>query len=792
MKTMQFYSALVAVLLGGLLLNPPARAQYTADYQTNIISGVTSNWVDNPSNPNAGYVVGSNYVDDALVINGGGVLSNSNGYIGYEVGANDNSAFVSDAGSAWSNNVNLYVGYSGADNELTISNSGAVYSPNSYLGYNSNSDDNVVLVSGTGSAFETANLIIGYSGAGNQLIIANSAVVYGGELGYNISSSNNLVEVNGTGSTWYGSGNIGFLGAGNQLIVTNGGTVYDEVGDVGGVASSSNNVALVTGSGSVWNNVALNVGPGAGGSNWLIIVSGGVVYDGYALVGCDGSSSNTVLVSGISSVWNNDGTLTIGEVGWGNHVTITNGGAVYDQIAYLGYEEQTFGNNASNSVFVSGSGSVWGTSGNLYIGYTSAGNQMTIADGGVVDDKNGYVGLLGGVDNKALVIGTGSVWNNNGDLSISSNSVAQANELIVTNGATVYDNNALVGGSPSSGTTGSVVWVAGNGATWWNAGNLAVGGQNEIGNTINIGAGGSVVASNLYSYGETQGSQYANGITVSGGALYVTNNLHDSMLNLNVPILQGGGPYSWAGMLTVNSGTVTVDSLIMTNYYIPGATPRYTFGGVNFNGGGLSTKSTTISNGVAFVVGNGTNIATLNLATGGSGIYSFGDGLTISSNAFLTGCGTIEGSVVVNPGGTVLANCDGTLAFTGIVTNNGTMQALNGSVLESYGLIVNNGVIDIRGGTTNFPGGFINNGIVITTNNFPVITTIQVVGSDVEISVKTGNGSTYIFEETTNLTGASWTPVIEFTGTGSVTTFIDPGAATLPQRFYRVGLVPSP
>jgi hypothetical protein len=212
----------------------------------------------------------------------------------------------------------------------------------------------------------------------------------------------------------------------------------------------------------------------------------------------------------------------------------------------------------------------------------------------------------------------------------------------------------------------------------------------------------------------------------------------------------------------------------------------------SFDGGLLSSGGTAVTNSQTFFVGDGTDAATFQLASGGTGIHSFANGLTISSNAFLTGCGTIEGSVVVNPGGTVVANCGGALTFTGIVTNNGTMQALNGSVLEAYSNLVNNGVIDIRSGTTNFHGGFVNNGIVITTTNFPVITAIQLLGPDIEISVTTGDGNTYLFEEATNLIGGGWMPVIEFDGTGSVTTFIDPGAALLPQRFYRVGLVPSP
>ena len=55
-------------------------AQYAGNSQTNIISGVVSNWTGD-------YLVGSNTFADALLIQNGGVLSNGNGYLGYEIGA---------------------------------------------------------------------------------------------------------------------------------------------------------------------------------------------------------------------------------------------------------------------------------------------------------------------------------------------------------------------------------------------------------------------------------------------------------------------------------------------------------------------------------------------------------------------------------------------------------------------------------------------------------------------------------------------------------------------------------
>jgi T5SS/PEP-CTERM-associated repeat protein len=379
---------------------------------------------------------------------------------------------------------------------------------------------------------------------------------------------------------------------------------------------------------------------------------------------------------------------------------------------------------------------------------SEGGDSLIISNGGAV---YGGVSLAGYGEESVLVTGTGSVLNATGGIGIGG---ITENSLTISDGGAVYSGSAIL-----QATMGGYAQVTGAGSVWSIGGNLVL--DEEVG--LTIANGGAVFAPSVSVSGESA-------LLFRGGGLYVTNGLGTGGLEV--------GGY---GELTLNGGTVTVNQL--------SADGTSSF---SFTSGLLTSGGTVVSNAQNFAVGDGTDAATFQLASGGSGIHSFANGLTISSNAFLTGCGTIEGSVVVNPGGTVQANCGGTLTFTGIVTNNGTMQALNGSVLEAYGLVVNNGVIDIRGGTTNFHGGFINNGIVITTNNFPVVTAIQVVGSDIEISVKTGNGSTYVFEETTNLTGASWTPVIEFTGTGGVITFIDPGAATLPQRFYRIGLAPSP
>lgn len=113
---------------------PPAQAQYTANFQTNIISGVTSNWSGN-------YIVGSNTFADVLLIQNGGVLSDGTGYVGYNPGSSSNSVRVV-SGGVWENTV-LFVGYQGSSNSLVIAG-GLVSATNLVVGAASATCDNVV------------------------------------------------------------------------------------------------------------------------------------------------------------------------------------------------------------------------------------------------------------------------------------------------------------------------------------------------------------------------------------------------------------------------------------------------------------------------------------------------------------------------------------------------------------------------------------------------------------------------------------------------------------------------
>jgi T5SS/PEP-CTERM-associated repeat protein len=531
----------VAVLTGTVFLNNnTAHAQYTTSFQTNIISAVASNWVSNP-----GYVIGSNKVFDALLIQNGGALFNGFGYLGFAARATNNTAVISGSGSVWSNSFDLYVGRSGAHNSLVITNHGQVFDGYGCMGYNSSSSNNSALVTGSSVWRNSGDLCVGWKGGGNSVVISDQG----------------------------------------QILNANGFVGYYS-------AKSSGNSVLVTGSGSVWSNSSdLYLGR-SGARNSLAINNQAKVFNGYGYVGYNArSSNNSVSVTG-GSVWNNKFDLYVGRSSQHNSMVISNQGKVFSGNGFVG----CYNTSGSDSVLVMGSGSVWSNTGDLYVGWSSARNNLVITNQGQVFDDNGFVGYnaisgnAGSNNNSVLVTDPGSIWSSRDSLCVGYR--GSSNTLTIANGASVIASNAFIG---------------------------------------------------FYSL-----PAIGNRIDVSASTLYVTNKLANGALDIR------------GGTLLINSSTVTVDALLVTNG------PS---GQVIFNSGLLNTKATTVVNGLKFIAGNGTNAATLNLASGGTGFHSFADGLMIASNAMLMGNGTVMGTVTVNPGGKLSpGHSPGSMTFSNNLT----------------------------------------------------------------------------------------------------------------------------
>jgi T5SS/PEP-CTERM-associated repeat protein len=428
METKQHRSSISREVLTGLgfllILTAPLRAQYTANYQTNIISGVTSNW-------SGIYYVGNINFADALLIRNAGVLSSSwgydgAGYIGYGTSASNNFVLVSGSGSVWSNSGTFGVGLSGAANTLVISNGGkvAVTSPvdppvATYIGRDTTASNNYVLVTGSGSALTNpGTLYVGQNGSGNALTISNGGRVISASdyLGGNGSGSSNVVVVTGSGSVWYslGSLTIGW-GIGNRLLITDGGKVNHCAHGLLGY-KGSDNVVTVNGIGSIWSNRDVQVGVGGAG-NQLVITNSGTVYDSlFGCLGCGvGGSNNSALVTGSGSAWYN-GTLYVGQVSGGSQLELRDGGSVVASNAYVGY----YSGSAGNQINITG--------GSLYV--TNA------AQNGVLDVRCGTLTLSSGVLQADILIVTNPCGRliHNGGMLVCSNLVLDPNLSAVGDG----------------------------------------------------------------------------------------------------------------------------------------------------------------------------------------------------------------------------------------------------------------------------------------------------------------------------------------------------------------------
>ena len=262
-----------------------------------------------------------------------------------------------------------------------------------------------------------------------------------------------------------------------------------------------------------------------------------------------------------------------------------------------------------------------------------------------------------------------------------------------------------------------------------------------------------------------------NLVTLNGGNLTVTNALTNGVLDVR------------RGTFTLNSGTITLDALLLTN---SGSSVMV------FNGGSLVTKSTTVSNGAAFTVGNATNAATLNLQ---GGTHTFINGLNISSNATLSGVGTVLGAATVNAGGTLApGNSVGTLTISNnLVVNNAAVLQYELGTNSDRTVVSSNltlaGTLNITdaGGFTNGTYTLFTYGGTLTTNGSAGILTIGTV-PDANLAYKVDISSNgYV-----NL-AAEPPPVASFTGspTNGVVplpvTFTDSSTGMITNRQWNFG-----
>jgi T5SS/PEP-CTERM-associated repeat protein len=210
---------LIAGIMAGILCLPRyADAQYTTNFQTNIISGVTSNWAGS-------YVVGSTNFAVVLLIQNSGVLSNGNGTVAAGPSSSNNNVVVSGFGSVWNNSGALSFGNEGPGNSLVISNGGQVIDSSGTLGFLFQGSNNIVHVT-DGAVWQNITLVIGNIGSSNSVVVAGGSVLATNVLvGANSGFCNNLLKLDSGSVIVTNASTNAVLEVRRGVFILNGGTL---------------------------------------------------------------------------------------------------------------------------------------------------------------------------------------------------------------------------------------------------------------------------------------------------------------------------------------------------------------------------------------------------------------------------------------------------------------------------------------------------------------------------------------------------------------------------------------
>jgi T5SS/PEP-CTERM-associated repeat protein len=685
---------LESVLLILLLLALPAAAETGI---TNTIDGINTN-------AGATFTIGDTGPFNELIITNSGSVSNGVGIIGNAAAADSNTVIVIGTGSAWTNVGAFTLGNSGSDNQLLILNGGSVVGTTVTLGDQTAANNNIAIISGTGSIWtNTGALTIGAPGFGNQLIITNGGKVYVASvtLGSGAAASNNAISVVGSGSLLASAGALTMGGGGadfSQMVIANSGQVFNAAGSIG--SNGDSNSVLVTGIGSVWSNSAfLRVGDDRDYARLVISNGATVISSGSSAgIGYNPGSYNFVTVTDTGSSWRvfgaassvlNVGTGSGGGAAHDNGLIITNGALVVSTNGTIGSAAATHDNYA----IITGNGSLWTNSLTFRVGSAGYSNRLTVANGGRLVNTIGLIGdLASSSNNIAIVTDAGSVWSNISSLTVGD--AGSFNQLVITNGGQVFSASGVIG----NGATGNsnLVIVTDSGSRWNSSGTLTVGGagfynQLVITNAGQILAGGVIVGST----GSGYNTLTAHSVTNSSMGLSigrVSSNNTVALTGNSVWDLQGGalvwGSNGVGNVLSLSAGSILTNVGGVT-LGDSGTTMYLTNHQIALSGGGLNVGVPGSANST-LVVSNRT-ITSGASSTAGNG--SSGNLLTILPNTVWNGAGQ---TITVGSGSAT----NNTLSIEGGMLSNAAL-----TVGSSAGSVGNN--VTVTGsGSTLYGGAF--------------------------------------------------------------------------------------
>ncbi len=603
------------------------------------------------------------------------------------------------------------------------------------IDFSSSALNSKAIVAALGNSTITLNI-----GSANTWTLTNSFRIAtnsnSGANGATVILTNGTLAV--TNSAGTGLLNIGETGTGTFIL--NGGTlIMDKLlatntGSKSTLTLTKGTLTTLNGS-SISNNVDFLIGGSGAGDQLTWNISGGTnrmllgAHD--TIIGnANTAHGDVITVSGNLTVWSNSQNLIVGNLGYSNNLTISGGALVIGSAGQIGGGGSGNEGN-SNTVIVTGGGSVWTNSSTLKVGGTRGyNNVLTITSGGAVFNTDSFIGNGGGIglssSNQVFVTGSDSRWVNSGTLSIGNSAGGRDNMLIVTNAGLVTSFYGIIGNNADPGNRAIVT----SNGTWNITTTLEIGSGNGNNNFLTIADLGTVRATNVL-IGPSSGSS-GNHIDISGGSLIVTNSSAKGYL------------YVQRGYVNLSSGTLTADKLDLTF----GSSGTFSFGG-----GNLNVAGTFVTNTFAFVIGDGAgNTATLNFL---GGTHNFNNGITNRSDGFITGGGVVQSPLqVVNLGSIIATSATTELRFTNTTTvgNPGTLGAATGGTLTfgavgGSALVTNFGTISMSGGTfrtgtlTNLANGAVT-GFGTFSNNVVNLGSIKATNGTLVMTIGLTNATT--------------------------------------------------
>ncbi len=410
---------------------------------------------------------------------------------------------------------------------------------------------------------------------------------------------------------------------------------------------------------SPWN-IGGTLAIGDASSGTLNISAGATVTNTSALLGgLLPSSIGTVNVSDLSTSWINSGALSVGIYGSGT-INILDGGGVAATMAGLGAYPDSVG-----VIVVDGEPSVLTITNELIVGDLGQGF-LVIRNRGWVRNTDGYVGFSPSNGTSSVIVTGGSLWDNQGALSVGHYGSGQ---LDILQAANVHAGSLSIGsGSPAAS---GMVNIDGTGSFLDVAGSAQVG-QNGHGVLI-LGNGGTIRVANGAGTLSVGMASTGSGEVVIGGVLSPV-----APGTLEVSDLELGDHGQATLLLNHTSSAYLLPASITGTGTIYQRAGHTTFTGNS----GAFTGTTAIEGGTLAV--NGFLGGTLNVLAGGR----------------LQGNGT-AGHVAVT-GAVAPGNSIGTLSVAGnLVFNPGSTYEAEVNAAGQSDLISVAGSTSINGGTVN-------------------------------------------------------------------------------------------